>query len=139
VAGEVVIEHRYPQAGAFAREHGPDAVAVLEDLLCRAEVVAGALVVKASSREVATRLGFMSKDSANRRLRQLQRAGILRLAAGAAPGFAVPTYVVHLAGTGIAVSRPAAHRAGTLRTRSTSTGSCPPEPPTLFTLPDAHC
>ena len=95
MAGEVVIEHRYPQAGAFVREHGPDAVAVLEDMLCRAEVVAGALVVKASGREVATRLGFMSKDSANRRIRQLQRAGVLRLASDAAPSFAVPTYDVH--------------------------------------------
>jgi len=138
VAGDVVIEHRYPEAGAFVREHGPDGVAVLEDLLCRAGVVGGALVVQASSREVASRLGFMSKDSANRRIRQLQRAGVLRLATGAAPSFAVPTYIVHLAGTGIAVSRPAAHRAGTHRTRSTSTRSCPPEPPTLLALPDAQ-
>ena len=139
MAGDVLIEHRYPEAGAFVREHGPDAVAVLEDLLCRAGVVGGALVVQASSREVASRLGFMSKDSANRRIRQLRHAGVLRLATGAAPSFAVPTYVVRLAGTGIAVSRPPAHRAGTHRTRSTSTRSRLPEPPTLFTLPDAHC
>jgi hypothetical protein len=140
VTGDVVIEHHHPQAGTFVREHGPDAVAVLEDLLCRAEVVDGALVVQASSRDVAGRLGFLSKDSANRRIRQLQRAGVLRVAPGpaprfAAPRFAAPTYVVRLAGTGIAVSRLTTHRT---RTATTATRSSVSELPTLFTLPDAR-
>lgn len=57
--GEVVVEHRYPQAGFFVREHGPHVVAVLDDLVCHAERVNGDLVVQASSREVAARLGFL--------------------------------------------------------------------------------
>ena len=48
VAGEMVIEHRYPQALEFLREHGPDAVAVLHVLVAQAEPVEGRLVVAAS-------------------------------------------------------------------------------------------
>lgn len=49
-AGEVLVEHRYPEAFEFLREHGPDAVAVLTVLLVDAEVVEGRLVVAASTR-----------------------------------------------------------------------------------------
>ena len=100
VAGEVVIEHRYPQALEFLREHGPDAVAVLHVLVVQAEPVDGRLVVAASTRGVAERLGFLSKDSAHRRLRQLRRAGVLEALPSTGP-MDPPTYVVHLDGTGI--------------------------------------
>jgi hypothetical protein len=62
VAGEVVIEHRYPQALEFLREHGPDAVAVLHVLVAQAEPVDGRLVAAASTRGVAERLGFDRTD-----------------------------------------------------------------------------
>ncbi len=104
-AGEVLVEHRYPEALGFLREHGPDAVAVLTVLLVDAEVVEGRLVVAASTRGVAERLGFLSKDSAHRRLRQLRRAGVLEARPSTGP-MDPPTYVVHLDGTGIAVTRP---------------------------------
>ena len=105
VAGEVVIEHCYPQALEFLREHGPDAVAVLHALVAQAEPVEGRLVVAASTRGVADRLGFLSKDSAHRRLRQLRRAGVLEALPSAGP-MDPPTYVVHLDGTGITVAHP---------------------------------
>ena len=132
MAANMVIEHHYPQAGEFLREHGPHVVAVLEDLLFHAELVDGSTVVQASSREVAARLGFLSKDSANRRIRQLQRVGVLRLAPGLTPSFTAPTYVVRLAGTGIAIARPTNHRK-----RATAASSCASEPSTLFPLPEA--
>jgi hypothetical protein len=118
VEAEVTIEHRHPQAGLFVREHGPVAVAVLEDLLCRARRVDGELVVRASSREVAARLGFLSKDSANRRIRQLSRAGVLCRAGAAGDAFVPPpAYVVHLAGTGISVAAPSSRGGQTTSTR----------------------
>ena len=104
-AGEVLIEHRYPDALGFLREHGPGAVAVLHVLVAWAEPVDGRLVVAASTRGVAARLGFLSKDSAHRRLRQLRRAGVLEALPSTGP-MAPPTYVVHLDGTGIAVTLP---------------------------------
>ena len=55
----MVIEHRYPQALEFLREHGPDAVAVLHVLAAQAEPVDGRLVGAASTRGVAGRLGFL--------------------------------------------------------------------------------
>ena len=105
-AGEVVvIEHRYPPALEFLREHGPDAVAVLHVLVAQAELVDGRLVVAASTRGGAERLGFLSKDSAHRRLRQLRRAGVLEALPSTGP--MVPTtYVVRLDGTGITVTHP---------------------------------
>ena len=105
VAGEVLIEHRYPQALEFVREHGPNAVAVLMVLLVDAEVVDGRLVVAASTRGVAERLGFLSKDSAHRRIRQLRRVGVLE-GLPSTGRMDRPTYVVHLDGTGIAVTHP---------------------------------
>ncbi len=104
-AGEVRIEHRCPEALDFLREHGPDAVAVLHVLVAQAEPVDGRLVVAASTRGVAERLGFLSKDSAHRRLRQLRRAGVLEALPSTGP-MDPPTYVVHLDGTGIAVTHP---------------------------------
>jgi len=101
----MVIEHRYPQALEFLREHGPDAVAVLHVLVARAEPVDGRLVVAASTRGVAERLGFLSKDSAHRRLRQLRRAGVLEVLPSTGP-MDPPTYVVHLDDTGITVTHP---------------------------------
>lgn len=105
-AGEVLIEHRYPEALDFLREYGPDAVAVLHVLVAQAEPVDGRLVAAASTRGVAERLGFLSKDSAHRRLRQLRRAGVLEALPSTGP-MDPPTYVVHLDGTGITVTHPA--------------------------------
>jgi hypothetical protein len=101
----VLIEHRYPEALEFLREHGPDAVAVLDVLVAHAELVDGQLLVAASTRGVAERLGFLSKDSAHRRLRQLRRAGVLEALPSTGP-MDPPTYVVHLDGTGITVTHP---------------------------------
>lgn len=101
---EVRIEHRYPQALVFLREHGPQALAVLHALLARAERRDGELVVQASTRDLAERLRFLSKDSVHRRLRQLARAGVIEIVhprSGAA--FAPTTYVVHLDDCGITV------------------------------------
>jgi hypothetical protein len=102
---EVRIEHRYPEALAFLRHHGPDALAVLHDLLARAERGDGDLVARASTRDIAARLEFLSKDSVNRRLRQLARAGVIEPVAPA-PGhpFTTPSYVIHLDGSGITVA-----------------------------------
>ncbi len=105
-AGEVLIEHRYPAALEFLREHGPDAVAVLSVLIADADLIDERLVAAASTRGVAERLGFLSKDSAHRRLRQLRRAGVLEALPSTGP-MDPPSYVVHLDGTGITVTPPA--------------------------------
>ncbi len=102
-AGEALVEHRYPDALAFLCEHGPDAVAVLHVLAVDAAVIDGQLVVRASTRGLAARLGFLSKDSAHRRLRQLRRAGVLEALPSSGP-MDPPTYVLHLDGTGITVT-----------------------------------
>lgn len=102
-AGEALVEHRYPEALAFLREHGPDVMAVFHVLAVDAEVVDGQLVVRASTRGLAERLGFLSKDSAHRRLRQLRRAGVLEALPSTGP-MDPPSYVLHLDGTGIAVT-----------------------------------
>ena len=101
--GEALVEHRYPEALDFLREHGPDAVAVLHALAVDAAVIDGQLVVRASTRGLAERLGFLSKDSAHRRLRQLRRAGVLEALPSTGP-MDPPSYVLHLDGTGIAVT-----------------------------------
>jgi hypothetical protein len=101
--GEVVVEHRYPEAHAFLSEHGPDALAVLHVLAVRAEVIDGRLVARVSTRGVAEHLGFLSKDSAHRRLRQLRRAGVLDALPSTGP-MDPPSYVLHLDGTGISVA-----------------------------------
>jgi hypothetical protein len=108
-AGEALVEHRYPAALHFLREHGPDAVAVLHLLAVDGEVVDGRLVVSASTRGIAARLGFLSKDSAHRRLRQLRRAGVIEVLPSTGPTDP-PSYVLHLDGTGITVTHSHASR-----------------------------
>ena len=101
---EVRIEHRYPAALAFLRQHGPQALAVLHDLLAQAEDHDGALVARASTRDIAARLEFLSKDTVHRRLRQLARAGVIEVVNRASgSSFAPSTYVLHLEHSGIAV------------------------------------
>ncbi len=101
---EVRIEHRYPTALGFLRQHGPQALAVLHDLLARAERRNGKLVAQVSIRDIAERLEVLSKDTVHRRLRQLARAGVIE-ALDRKPGsaFAPTTYVVHLNNSGITV------------------------------------
>jgi hypothetical protein len=101
---EVRIEHRYPTALTFLQRHGPQALAVLHDLLVHAERRDGAVVVQASNRDIADRLEFLSKDTVNRRLRQLVRAGVVEvLHRDRDTAFEPTTYVLHLADSGIAV------------------------------------
>jgi hypothetical protein len=108
-AGETLVEHRYPAALDFLREHGPDAVAVLHVLAVDAEAIDGQLVASVSTRALAARLGFLSKDSAHRRLRQLRRAGVIEVLPSTGPTDP-PSYVLHLDGTGITVTLPDASR-----------------------------
>lgn len=101
---EVRIEHRYPAALGFLRQHGPQALAVLHDLLACAEDCDGQLVARVSIRDIAERLEVLSKDTVHRRLRQLARSGVIEVAdrkSGSA--FAPTTYVVHLGDFGITV------------------------------------
>jgi hypothetical protein len=102
-AGEAVVEHRYPGAFDFLRQHGPDAVAVLHLLAVEAAVIDRRLVVSVSTRAISARLGFLSKDSAHRRLRQLRFAGVLEVLPSTGPTDP-PVYVLHLDGTGITVT-----------------------------------
>ncbi len=101
---EVRIEHRYPAALGFLRQHGPQALAVLHDMLARAENRDGRLLAQASTRDIAERLEFLSKDTVHRRLRQLARAGVIEVL-DRRPGsaFTPTTYVLHLDDSGIAV------------------------------------
>lgn len=101
---EICIEHRYPPAYAYVKQHGPDSIAILHDLITHAEIVGDQLVVQASVRQIAERLPRMSKDTVYRRLRELHRAHVIRVATTAAIGrFERPTYVLDLTGTGISV------------------------------------
>ncbi|HUP70930.1 MAG TPA: winged helix-turn-helix domain-containing protein [Acidimicrobiales bacterium] len=101
---EVRVEHAYPAAMDFLRRHGPETLAVLHDLLAHAEIRGGGLVVRASVRDIAGRLGFISKDTVHRRLRQLVRAGVLRRTASAGrPGSMSSMFEIDLAGTAISV------------------------------------
>ena len=106
VPGEVHVEHRYPQGWAFLTEHGADAVAVLHVLASQAEVADGRLVAQASTRGIAARLGFLSKDSVHRRLRQLRRTGTIEALPPSPGPLHAPTYVLHLGDTGLTVTRP---------------------------------
>lgn len=101
---EVRIEHRYPEALAFLRRHGAEALVILDDLAAHAERRGNTLVVQASVREIAGRLSFLSKDTVHRRLRQLLRAQVIG-AAGTKPTspFERPTYVLDLTDTGVSV------------------------------------
>lgn len=101
---EVRIEHRYPAARRFLRHHGPQALAVLHDLLTCAERERGRLIARASTRDIAARLEFLSKDTVHRRLRQLVRAGVIEpIVADAGSSFTTPAYVLHLDDSGITV------------------------------------
>jgi DNA-binding MarR family transcriptional regulator len=102
MGAETRIEHRYPDALAFLQRHGPDALAVLHDLLVDAEVRDGRPYVQKSIRRIAEDL-FLSKDTVHRRLRKLHRAGVINVIVTAS-GFEPPTYVVNLTGTGIALT-----------------------------------
>ena len=100
---EVRIEHCYPEALAFLRQHGADALVILDDLVAHAERRGDQLVVQASIREIAGRLSFLSKDTVHRRLRQLLRAHVIRSLRKATSPFERPTYVLDLTDTGISV------------------------------------
>lgn len=101
---EVRIEHRYPEALAFLRRHGAEALVILDDLAAHAERRGSQLVVQASVREIAGRLSFLSKDTVHRRMRQLLRAQILCALSSTPPSpFERPTYVLDLTDTGISV------------------------------------
>lgn len=102
---EICIEHRYPAAYAFVEQHGPDAIAVIEDLITHAEQLGDQLVVQASVRQIAQRLPRLSKDTVYRRLRQLRRAHVIRTGSPMATRFDRPIYVLDLTGTGISVTR----------------------------------
>jgi DNA-binding IclR family transcriptional regulator len=103
---EIRIEHRYPAALGFLREHGPQALAVLHELLVRSERHGGKLVARASTRDIAKQLGFLSKDTVHRCLRQLARAGVIeRLDPPAGSTFSPTTYVVRLTNSGITLNR----------------------------------
>ena len=102
---DVRVEHRYPQALPFLRRHGAQSVAVVHDLLAHAERREGRLVVQASNREIAERLEIVSKDTVNRRLRALIRAGVLEIVPrDNTDAFAPTTYVLHLDDSGITVN-----------------------------------
>jgi len=98
---EARIEHRYPEALAFLRRHGADALVILDDLAAHATPRGDRLVVQASVREIAARLSVLSKDTVHRRLRQLQRAEVIVLVGTTtASPFERPTYALDLSGTG---------------------------------------
>ncbi|MCC7076924.1 MAG: hypothetical protein IT198_07345 [Acidimicrobiia bacterium] len=78
-------------------------MAILHVLAIDAQLVDGRLVAAASTRGVAERLGFLSKDSAHRRLRQLGRAGVLEAHPSTGP-MDPPSYVLHLDDTGTSVT-----------------------------------
>jgi hypothetical protein len=101
---EVRIEHRYPEALAFLRQHGADALVIVVDLAAHAERRGNQLVVQASVREIAGRLSFLSKDTVHRRLRQLLRAQVIgTVSTKPTSPFERPTYVLDLTDTGVSV------------------------------------
>lgn len=103
---EICIEHRYPTAYAFVERHGPDCIAILHDLITHAEQRDGQLVVQASVRQIAQRLPRLSKDTVYRRLRELHRAHVIRIAPTKPTSrFERPICVLDLTGTGISVTR----------------------------------
>jgi hypothetical protein len=101
---EVRIEHRYPDALVFLRQHGAEALIIVDDLAAHAEPRGSQLVVQASVREIAGRLCFLSKDTVHRRLRQPLRAQVLGVVSmKPASPFERPTYVLDLTDTGVSV------------------------------------
>jgi len=119
VSPEIRIEHRYPEALAFVHVHGSDALVVLLDLIAHSDRHGSDLVVRASVRDIAARLPFLSKDTVHRRLRQLRHAHVINIATPTTTTpFEKPTYTVNLTGTGI--------RVATERQVETSKPSTPP-------------
>lgn len=105
MTSDVLIEHRYPEGLLFLRQHGPDALVVLHDLLAHAERQGDQFVVQASVRQIAERLSVLSKDTVHRRLRQLCRAKVISPSSTSTTGpFEPPIYVVNLTDTGISVT-----------------------------------
>ena len=99
---EVCIELHYPEALEFLQRHGPQAVAVVHDLVAQSHSDQGQLVVQASVRQVTERLSSLSKDTVNRRMRALLLDGVLqRLVLEHSSRFEAPTYVLNLTGSGI--------------------------------------
>jgi SOS-response transcriptional repressor LexA len=84
---------------------------VLHELIVQAQEADGELIVAASTREIAERLEFLSKDSVHRRLRQLIRAGVIEQLPSPPPSaFTAPRYLLRLDDSGITrllVERPA--------------------------------
>jgi hypothetical protein len=102
VPREVHIEHRYPRAKVFLAAHGHQGVAVLHALLQSADIDGDTIVASGSTREIALRSELVSKDTAHRRIRNLQRAGVLeRIPSSESRS---PVYLVHLDGLGITVT-----------------------------------
>lgn len=102
---EARVEHRYPRALDFVRRHGAQSVVVLDDLLAHAHREGGRLVVQTSMREIAERLEVMSKDTVNRRVRDLIRAGVVEIVPrDYADAFEPTTYVLHIDGSGITLA-----------------------------------
>ena len=101
---EVHVGHHYPQGLPFLRRHGAQSILVLHDLLAHARRRDGLLVVQASNREIAERLEIVSKDTVNRRLRALIRAGVLEIVPrDEREPFEPTTYILHLADSAITV------------------------------------
>jgi hypothetical protein len=106
VPTEIRIVHCYPQASAFVDRYGPDAIAILHDLISHAAHRQDELIVQASVRQIAARLPRLSKDTVYRQLRELHRTHVIRTATARTQGrFEPPTYVLDLTGTGISVTR----------------------------------
>lgn len=99
---EVCIELHYPAALEFLQRHGPQAVAVVHDLVAHSHSDHGQLVVQASVRQITERLSSLSKDTVHRHMRALLLDGVLqRLVLNQASRFEAPTYVLNLTGSGI--------------------------------------
>ncbi len=129
MSAEVRVEHAYPAAMDFLRRHGPETLAVLHDLLAQAEFRDGEVVVSASVRDIAGRLGFISKDTVHRRLRQLVRAGVLRRTASAGrAGSMSSMFEIDLAGTAISVEAFGAARTSGRPRPTPAPTSTPPLP-----------
>lgn len=106
VTTEIRIEHCYPRSFTFFEQHGPHAIVILHDLINHAEARDDQLVVQASTRQIAERLPFLSKDTVHRRLRDFHRTGVIRTATTPrASRFERPIYILDLTGTGISVTQ----------------------------------
>lgn len=97
---DVRITHLYPQANALTQALGGHGISVLHTLLQHSQTHDDHLLATVSLRQLCIDVPA-SKDTINRRLRQLQTLGVIeRLALGSGP-FTGTTYVLHLQGHGI--------------------------------------